>query len=204
MRPGKSRSPKLLLLALFGLFTLPATAHAHSPVKGMGDFISGLCHPLTTPSHVLLIVGLGLLAGRRHPFNLKLPMALFITCSGAALAIAVLGRIKTLHPAILIGIALCVGAPLALDKNPATLPFTALFAVAALAMGLDSAPEPGSAASTAKTLLGNWLSLVVLVYDIAIYVSLGGQAKWLRVALQIAGAWMIAIAILVLAFALRG
>jgi hydrogenase/urease accessory protein HupE len=192
----------LLVICLF-LFAFPVTSHAHSPVKGMGDFINGLCHPLTTPSHVLVIVGLGLLAGRRRPFNLRAPMAVFIALSGAALLVATSCGIKAVHPALTIGVALGAGILLALDKNPSTLPFCALFASAALAMGLDSAAEAGSAAAVAKTLLGNWISLVVLVYDIAIYVSLGGEAKWLKVALRIAGSWLIAISLLVLAFSLR-
>jgi hydrogenase/urease accessory protein HupE len=192
-----------LLPLLACLFAFPATAHAHSPSKGMGDFINGLLHPLMTPSHVLIIVGLGLLAGRRRPFNLKAPMAVFILLSGAALIVASTGRIKAIHPPALSCIALCAGTLLALDRNPSTLPLCALFAAAALLMGLDSAIEPGSSASAIKTTLGNWISLVVPVCDIAIYVSLGGEAKWLKVALRIAGSWLIAISLLVLAFSFR-
>ena len=54
-----------------------------------------------------------------------------------------------------------------------------------------------------KTLSGTWIALVVLVCDIAIYVSLGAEAKWLQIALRVAGSWIIAIALLVLAFSLR-
>ena len=104
---------------------------------------------------------------------------------------------------MLLGISLCAGALLALDKNPDTVLFCALFAAGAMAMGLDSAVEAGSAASVTKTLFGNWISLAVLVYDIAIYVSLGGEAKWLKVALRIFGSWIIAISLLVLAFSFR-
>jgi hydrogenase/urease accessory protein HupE len=92
---------------------------------------------------------------------------------------------------------------LALDKDPPPLPFCAISAAAALALGLDSGAEPGPASTIAKTLLGNWISLIVLVYDVAIYVSLGGEAKWLKVALRIAGSWLIAISLLVLAFSFR-
>jgi len=200
-RLASRRLIRLLLFLL--LYALPDTAHAHSPIKGVGDFINGLLHPLTTPSHVLVIVSLGLLAGRRRPFNLKAPMAVFIALSGAALVLATLGKVKAIHPAPLLGLALCAGTLLALDKSPSTLHLSALFAAAALTMGLDSAAEAGSAAAVAKTLLGNWISLIVLVYDVAIYVSLGGEAKWLKVALRIAGSWIIAISLLVLAFSLR-
>jgi urease accessory protein len=197
-----SRSLRWLLLLLC-LFAFPATAYAHSPVKGIGDFYSGLLHPLTTPSHVLIIVAIGLLAGRRRPFYLKTPMIVFSTFSGAALIIGTVGGIKAIHPAVMVGIALCAAIPLALDKDPSTTLFCALVAVAAVAMGLDSAVESKSTAAVVKTLLGNWTSLVVLVCDVAIYVSLGGEAKWLKVALRIAGSWIIAISLLVLAFSFR-
>ena len=188
---------------LLCLFAFPNTAHAHSPIKGLGDFYSGLFHPLTSPAHVLLIVALGLLAGRRRPFQLKAPMAVFIALSGTALFVATTCGIKAVHPALTIGVALCAGILLALDKNLATLPVCVLFAVAAIAMGLDSAVEASSRTSMAKTLLGNWISLVVLVCDVAIYVSLGGEAKWLKIALRIAGSWIIAISLLVLALSFR-
>jgi hydrogenase/urease accessory protein HupE len=202
MRPVSRRLPRLLLLFAC-LLAFPAAAHAHSPIKGTGDFVNGLLHPLTTPSQVLLIIGLGLLAGRRRPFNMKTPMVVFIVLSGAALILATVCPVKSVHPAVLLAIALCAGTLLAIDKNPDTLPFCALFAAGAIAMGLDSAVETGSAATMAKTLLGNWLSLVVLVYDIAIYVSLGGEAKWLKVGLRIFGSWIIAISLMVLAFSFR-
>lgn len=202
MHPVPRRLPRLLLLFAC-LLAFPAAAHAHSPIKGMGDFINGLLHPLTTPSQVLLIVGLGLLAGRRRPFNMKAPMAVFIALSGASLILATVCRVKSVHPAVLLAIALCAGTLLALDKNPDAVPFCALFAAGAMAMGLDSAVEADSAASVAKTLFGNWISLVVLVYDIAIYVSLGGEAKWLKVGLRIFGSWIIAISLMVLAFSFR-
>jgi hydrogenase/urease accessory protein HupE len=181
----------------------PATAHAHSPIKGLGDFYSGLLHPLTTPSHVLIIVAIGLLAGRRRPFHLKAPMAVFITFSGAALLVATVGGFQGIHPTVMVGIALCAGLLLALDKNPSIAPFCALVAVAAVAMGLDSAVESQSVNAVVNTLLGNWISMVVLVCDVAIYVSLGGEAKWLKIALRIAGSWIVAISLLVLAFSIR-
>lgn len=197
------RSLRWLPVLLIGFLVFPAAAHAHSPIKGAGEVIGGLLHPLTTPVHILIIVALGLLAGRRRPLDLKAPMAVFMALSGAALIVATLGGVKAVHPALLLGIALGAGLLLALDWNPASLPLCALFGVAALAMGLDSAVESGSKSGIAKTMVGNWISLVVLVCDVAIYISLGGEAKWLKVALRIAGSWIIAISLLVLAFSLR-
>jgi urease accessory protein len=202
MRQFSLRLLRLFPLCLL-LFAFPATAHAHSTVKGMGDFVSGLFHPLTTPTHVLIIVGLGLLAGRGTSPNLKIPMAVFMPLSALALVLTTAGWIRAVYPPVLICIALCAGTLLALEKTPHRLAFGALFAAAALAMGFDSAVEASSTSTVVKTLLGNWISLSALIADIAIYVSLGKDAKWLKIALRIAGSWIIAISLLVLAFSLR-
>jgi len=186
-----------------GLLSSPATAQAHSPVPGAGDFISGLLHPLTTPTHVLLIVGLGLVAGRRPLAELKMPMAVFAALAALALTLTATGWIKSVYPPVLIAIALVAAALLALEKMLTPAALSALFAAAALALGLDSAVETGSTTTRIKTLLGNGLSLIVLVADLAIYVSLAGEAKWLKIALRIAGSWILAIGLLVLAFSLR-
>jgi urease accessory protein len=202
MRPVSWRLVRRLPLLLC-LFALPATAHAHSPVKGLGDFYNGLLHPLTTPSHVLILIALGLLAGRRRPPTLKAPMTVFLVVSAAALVAATMGGVKNLPSVLPLGVALAAGILLALDTNPPALPFCALCGAGALVLGLDSAVESASRAGVVKTLLGNWISLGVLVCDIALYVSMGGDARWLKVALRVAGSWLIAISLLMLAFSLR-
>jgi urease accessory protein len=202
MRPVSWRPVRWLPLPL-GLCALPTAAHAHSPVQGLGDFYNGLLHPLTTPSHVLILIALGLLAGRRRPPTLKAPMTVFLVVSAAALVAATIGGIKNLPPALPLGVALAAGILLALDTNPPVLPFCALCGAGALVLGLDSAVESGSRTGMAKTLLGNWITLGVLVCDIALYVSMGGDAKWLKVALRVTGSWLIAISLLMLAFSLR-
>jgi hydrogenase/urease accessory protein HupE len=169
----------------------------------MGDFGSGLLHPLTTPTHLLILVGLGLLAGREQPLCLKRPMIVFIPLSALALASTATGWIQSVYPPVLILIALCSGTLLALDKTPSPRASVALFAAAALALGLDSGAQAVARLTIWKTLLGNWFMLILIVCNIAIHVSNGKDAKWLRIALRIAGSWMIAISLMVLAFFLR-
>jgi hydrogenase/urease accessory protein HupE len=130
-------------------------------------------------------------------------MAIFAPLSGLALFLTTTGWIKSVYPPVLICIALCAAVLLALEKTPPPVALGALFAAAALALGLDSGIEPAPTAKSVKTLLGNWISLSVLLADVAIYVSLAGEAKWLKIALRIAGSWIIAISLLVLAFSMR-
>ena len=191
------------LVPLVVLFAFPTTAHAHSPIKGMGDFVNGLLHPLTSPTHVLIIIGLGLMAGRRSPLNLKAPLWVFVPLSALALTLTLTGWIKEVYPPLMICIALSAGAFLALEKTPPAVVTCALFGIAAFGLGLDSAVEADSASKVFKTLFANWISLSVLIFDLAIYVSLGAEAKWLKIALRVVGSWIIAISLLVLAFSFR-
>ncbi|HWO88977.1 MAG TPA: HupE/UreJ family protein, partial [Gemmatimonadales bacterium] len=163
-----------------------------------------LLHPLTTPSHLLVLVALGLMAGRQGRSELKWPLICFALLCAVALLVTTTGAITSVPPTVLILVALLAGALLALDKPPPPLMVSGLFGAGAVAIGLDSAVEgvPGSGA--ARTLLGNWLSLSVLVADVALYVAMGRHLAWLQVALRVLGAWVVAIGLLMLAFAWRG
>jgi urease accessory protein len=185
------------------LLAIPASASAHTAINGVGDFFGGVLHPLTTPAHLLVLLGLGLLAGRPAPLNLKIPLAVFIPVSAVALGLTATGLVKTVYPPILIGLGLIAGLLVALGKPPPAAALAALFGFAALALGLDSAVETGSATVVVKTLLGTWLSLILAVADIAYYVSFFTSQKWQQVGIRVAGSWITAVSFMILAFALR-
>lgn len=187
-----------------GLFLiLTSTAHAHIAVEGAGEIANGALHPLITPAHVLILLGLGLLLGQQAPLDLKTPIRVFAPASAIALALAATGRIAGTYQPVLIGIALCIGILVGLERRLPRVASGALCAAAALGIGLDSAVETGSTAAVAKTLLGTWFSVNALVVYIAICASNGAGKKWASTAIRIAGSWIVAISLLVLAFSLR-
>jgi len=192
---------RLLPVAL--LLALPATASAHTAIGGVGDFFGGVLHPLTTPTHLLMLVGLGLLAGQHSPLNLKIPLSVFTPVSAVALLFTTTGVVKNIYPPILIGIALVAGVLVALEKPLPTVATGTIFTFAALALGLDSAVETGTPISIAKTLLGTWLGLILAVADIAYYLSFFTKQKWQQVGIRVAGSWITAASFMILAFALR-
>jgi hydrogenase/urease accessory protein HupE len=191
------------LLAVALLLALPTTASAHTANSGVGDFFGGVLHPLTTPTHLLVLLGIGLLAGQRSPLNLKIPLAVFIPVTALALLITTTGVVKNVYPPVLIGIALVAGALVALGKTLPAFVTGTIFALAALALGLDSAVETGVPISIAKTLLGTWLGLILAVADIAYYLSFFTKQKWQQVGIRVAGSWITAASFMILAFALR-
>jgi len=193
----------LLVPVVLALFAFPGTAHAHTTIKGLGEFANGIVHPLTTPAHVLILLGLGLLAGQHPPLNLKPLMLVFAPLLAIALALTTTGLVQSVYPPILICLALGLGALVALAVPVPPLASRTLFALAALAIGFDSAVESNSTAAVVKTLLGTWLIVVFVVCDLAYYVSLGAGKKWIAVGIRVIGSWIIAISLLVLAFSLR-
>lgn len=63
--------------------------------------------------------------------------------------------------------------------------------------------SPDFTFSVFKTLAGTWISLTVLLADIANYASFCTKKHWLKVGIRVIGSWIIAVALLMLAFSLR-
>lgn len=180
-----------------------ATCLAHTTIKGEGDFVTGFVHPVTTPSHLFILLGLSLLLAQRSPLSLKLPILVFAPVSLLALLVTMTGIITAVYQPLLIGLALCIAAIVALDLRLSLPASSPLFAAAALAIGFDSAVEGGAFGKILVTLLGTWLCLLLVLIDLSYYVSLGMKRKWMQIGVRVLASWIIAIALLVLAFSLR-
>jgi hydrogenase/urease accessory protein HupE len=172
-------------------------------MQGLGDFGSGIFHPLTTPSHVLILLGLGLLLGQQSPPRLRASILVFAPVSGAALLLTTSGLIAGVYQPLLLGVALCAAILVALERPLTPGVRNGLLAAAAVLIGLDSGVEKGSVATVIKTLLGTELSLVVVLFDLAFYVSQCTGRKWQRIGIRVVGSWIIAITLMVLAFLLK-
>jgi len=169
----------------------------------MGEFVSGALHPVTTPAHVLILLGLGLFAGQQASESLKPPMMAFALSSTVALGLCIFPVVSSVYQPLLLGLALGLGTLVAMEAKIPIIAKIALFLAAGAAIGLDSAPENGSTRAVIKTLLGTWVCLMIVVFDLAVYVSSGVKKKWIRIGVRVLGSWIIAISLLVLAFALR-
>lgn len=183
----------------------PAAADAHMTIEGANHFTNGVLHPLLTPAHVLVLLGLGLWIGQHPPLRLKLPAGIFAGCAAIGLALTATGWMPGVHPALLAGLALGAGAIVAVGKPLPAWVCSAFGAACALALGLDSGVETGTAAVVASTLLGTWLALVIVILNLGHYVSLAAEKdrQWIHIGIRVAGSWIVAISLLVLAFALR-
>jgi hypothetical protein len=76
--------------------------------------------------------------------ELKTSLRVFVPLSAIALLLTTTGFISAVDQPILVGIALCVATLVALERRVPALAAGVLFAVAALAIGFDSAVETGT------------------------------------------------------------
>ena len=202
---GHSRRSRLLRLAIVPAFcaALTVDADAHLVVKGLDEVGNGALHPFVTPSHALVMLSLALLLGQQVPFTLRHSFLMMAPASALALAVTATGWTAGVYQPVLPAIALCLAVLVAMERQIPALIRGMVSAVALCAIGLDSPAESGSAIAVAKTLLGTWLALNLAVPYLAICVSNGSGRQWARTATRIAGSWIIAISLMVLAFALR-
>lgn len=189
------------LLLLAGALT--STAHAHLVVQGLDEVGNGALHPLVTPAQVLIIFSLSFFLGQQIPFNLKAPVIALATTSAAALLITTTSWIPVIHQPIMIGIALCAATLVTINRKVPTWVPWLLCAIAGIGIGLDSRVEEGAPYAIAKTLFGTWIALNTMVPYIALCASHGAGRPWAITGIRIAGSWIIAISLLVLAFSLR-
>lgn len=184
------------------LLVFPSKASAHLAIKGAGDFGNGALHPLVTPQHAMILLGLALLLGMRVPLRLKLPMAALAI--SAAIALGLMAFVSFSPPDLLLTLlAMILGLLVAIGRTLPPAVLAGICAVCAAAVGMDSGVDPESGMVVWKTLSGTWLGITGVTGYLALAVSNGAEKNWARTGMRVLGSWIFAIAILMLAFALR-
>jgi len=204
-----TRGPRLLLSLGLGVLTLglPLMALAHSPYPGVRGFYVGALHPLTTPAHVLLIVAVSILLGSQvREGRMRYLVTVFTaTAAGLVLAFVLSGFLPS--ALMILVLTTIVGALLIL---PRTLPGWLLMALAGLSgflLAMESIPDPGAFLDVLITVFGSLVGIHYLI----MYGSRGaGYAldRWdsrvTHLGFRVAGSWISAIGVLMLAFSLSG
>ena len=204
MNPACMRSSASRARAVFAvlLLSFAGTAHAHSTVKGVGDLYAGLLHVLTALEHILPFIALSLLAGQRgmkahaEAVLLVFPVALMI---GAALAMWIPPlpglAFFNIASAILLGGLVAAALPL-----PRIL-FYGLFVIFGISHGFANGEAISQSTKAYLFILGVGLAgLGVLAYGtLMVDFLLKRKVGWIQIAVRVAGSWIAAIAVLVLA-----
>jgi urease accessory protein len=182
------------LAALLLLAASPAAAHGTLP--GGGGFYAGAAHPFLAGDHLLLLIGLGVLLGR---LGLRRPLLGLLAglVTGFGLTLLHLGP---LQPAILM-LAVVIGGVLAAAIRINGLTAIVIATIAGLLIGADTDGPTGGTAIIAYAGVTAAVFLIVL-NSMALAHYGGGRLN--GVPLRVAGSWIAAAAILVLAFLARG
>jgi urease accessory protein len=182
------------------LLAIAANAHAHSAAKGIGDFYAGALHALTALEHVLPFLALGVLAGQQGQ---KAEPVLGVFCIallvGASLAIWVpaVPYLAVLN----ISSAIVLGGLVALAKPVQAAIFYLIAVVFGLSHGFANGEGMTEGTKPYLFIPGVALAgLVVTAYGLIVTDwLLRRKASWLHIAVRVAGSWIAAIGILVLA-----
>jgi urease accessory protein len=192
MAPGGGGGCAAVAFCMF-----PAPVWAHGNLPGGNGFQAGFAHPFVAADHLLCLIALGLLIG---PTNSRWPLAAFL--AGLAAGTAVVGKFALPVQPLLMGLVLIGGVALMARQAvaPPVLYLGAAFAGALI--GFDTDP-PAQGGDTVLRLAGSVTAMgLILLNAMALSCVLAG---WLGgVPLRVAGSWLIAAAVLVLAFLLRG
>jgi len=184
--------PRALWLAL-ALIVPISPANAHDAIAGGGPFVNGILHPVITPAHLLSLLALGLWIGRQERAALRRSIVGFAVALIAGLFASPLG---TLPPLVPIACAVILGC-LAGGGWPWPPRLAGLISVAtAIVIGFDGGADVWALA------LGIWLGAMLILLNV-VNLAMRIEAAWLRIGVRIAGAWIAAIALLLLALSLR-
>jgi hypothetical protein len=162
----------------------------------MSAFVGGLLSPLTTPTHALALLALGLLIGRQHA--IAPPVTAFIVGLAAGLIAIARAVGESWAPDVLLAATAVSAGLVALERPLPRLVPAALAVIVGVALGMDSPPEVISVASAIVMLVGTGLGAGLAVAVIAA-VAQHLTRWWQRLGLRIVGSWIVASAVLVLA-----
>jgi urease accessory protein len=186
--------------AAAGLLLFATQAHAHSAARGIGDFYAGALHPLTSLEHVLPFLAFGILAGQQGQKAERVLAAFCLALlAGAALSLWIPGNpwvsVANLASSVAFGALVALARP---------LPGMLFYAIA-IGFGLTHgfANGEGMAEGGKPYLFFPGVALAGLVVTAYGFITtdwlLRRKIGWVRIALRVAGSWIAAIGILVLA-----
>lgn len=188
-----------ILLAL-----LPATAQAHLVETNYGPIYDGLCHPFVTPTDLLIVLALSLLAGHAGP---SAGRATLFSLTVSWLAGSVIGH-TWLSDSFKLPVVAAAGGNLLVGllvtanvKCPRWM-LAVLGAVFGLSFGLSSGAEFGSLREGPLVLAGSVTSVFVVtswVTSLAIKSDHGAR----RIVVRVAGSWIAAASLLMIGWELR-
>ena len=182
---------------------VPRKAHAHLVQTGFGTFCDGIVHLFITPSDILIVLGIGLLAGLcGTAASRTVVFALPATWLTGGLIGSFFPTVGTLPWLTTISLGL-VGILVATAPKMPRLLIAGLACTSGLVHGLVNGATMAAEGSDRLSLLGAALAVfAVITLVAALVVSL--RTYWTRIAVRVAGSWIATIGLLMLGWLVRG
>jgi hydrogenase/urease accessory protein HupE len=185
------------------LLATPAVAQAHLVNSGLGSFYDGALHLLLSPGDLLGLIAAALLAGLRGAWAGRLTvMALTLSWLAAGLlGLAAPVPLDLTWVSVLSFVFL--GALVAADARLSPVTIAWIAALYGTLHGFLNGSALSAAGAGLSSLLGIVLTVLLLaLLGAAAVVPL--RALWSRVAVRVAGSWVVAVGILMLGWLAQG
>jgi urease accessory protein len=193
---------RLVLLAFGALLLAPSMAQAHLVTTGLGPFYDGAMHLALSPDDWLGLFAAALLAGLRGPQAGRWTLAMLPAAWVVGATVGLLVPGVPALPGISILSFVVLGLLVALDVK---LPAWGVATVAGL-FGLLHGLLNGAALSQANAGVLNVLGIVTTVFVLLLLVSaavMSLRPAWTRVAVRVAGSWVVAVGMLMFGWLFR-
>jgi urease accessory protein len=188
------------------LLLVCGNAHAHSSIKGIGDFYSGMLHPVTAIEQALALAALGILFGRdsERLRNAQLTLVGTLALGGI---VGWLWRFIAAEPPQLTNVCILIVLG-ALIAGAWRIPLWAAHALASLLGGLLGYVSGAEIIAPMKVyvfLPGVLVASFMISTNAEMFVEflLKQERPWLVIATRVLGSWIAAIGMLVFAISLR-
>ncbi len=194
---------RILALPLLGVGVLASPAQAHLVTTGLGPFYDGIGHLAVSPTDLLALVALALLAGLGGPSRGRTMVATLPATWLVGGLVGLLATAEILSPLVIALALLCLGVLVVVDA-PVSRSMTMLVAAAAgLLFGGMNGSALAAAGSGPLGLVGIVAGATVGLFLLSA-VAASARAPWQRIAMRVAGSWIAAIAILMLGWSFAG
>lgn len=198
MRTHADRQIRLFSLVWLVLMTCPSPALAHAVDQRFGDFYGGMLHPLSSLGAVLPLIGLSLLAGQQGAERARW---ILLAIPAGLLLGAIAGISESPHTWIEWtnrGSLLVVGLAVAAGVRPPQPMLISVAIVLGMSHGFENVADITSSVSLQRFLPGLVCTGVCLA-AIAAAVSVSARQPWQKIAVRVAGSWIAAIGLLIMA-----
>jgi hypothetical protein len=196
--PGNALTGAIISVSLA---VCPSLAEAHSPIKGLGTFYGHLLHPLVVPAHALLLVAAALMLGQQGRSGARIGLVVLGLAFAGGLMAAKAGLVDGVREPILLLGAFVIGCAVSFGARMPTSLLASAAAGAGVAIGLDSATNTLFQREAILAFAGVTTGVLYLAILI-IGSTVGLTAHWHRIGVRIAGSWIVAASVLVLALAI--